>query len=238
MKNLTVVIYSPQDNYQLKQSIENAEILSKFITIVYPNSPIVETVREIGIKKAQTEWVLIIDADERISLSLSEEIKKTIQQENFGAYKIPRKNIFTLRNDHICQKKWLRWGGWWPDYQIRLINKKNLICWPKVIHASPIIKGKIGTLSQPIYHYFHSDLRSMVNKTIVFETIEAELLFEAKKKASTLTFFRKFFGELGRRLVRNRGFLDGSIGILESIYQAFSKTITYLFLYEKIVTDK
>jgi len=73
----------------------------------------------------------------------------------------------------------------------------------------------------------------MVEKTIIFEDIESSLLFKASKKVKTSTFFRKFLGELYRRLIRSFGFLDGEIGIIESIYQAFSKTITYIYLYEK-----
>lgn len=91
----------------------------------------------------------------------------------------------------------------------------------------------MGLLNNPILHYFHGDIGQMVNKTMVFEDIESELLFEAERPVYTLTFFRKFFGELFRRLILNKGFMDGTIGIIESFYQAYSKTITYLFLYEK-----
>ena len=73
----------------------------------------------------------------------------------------------------------------------------------------------------------------MVDKTINFENIESDLLLKANKPVATITFFRKFFGELFRRLIVKKGFMDGIIGIMESIYQAFSKTITYLLLYEK-----
>ncbi|MFO0703157.1 MAG: hypothetical protein U0525_00315 [Patescibacteria group bacterium] len=48
-----------------------------------------------------------------------------------------------------------------------------------------------------------------------------------------MIFFRKFYGEMWRRLIKQGGFMDGEFGILESLYQAFSKTITYLLLYEK-----
>lgn len=234
-RDITVLIYTTKDNPEINKSIENAKILTNNIILVYPDSLIVETVREKGIKQAKTDWVIILDADERITLKLSEEIKKittnhqsltTNHEPPTTNYKIPRKNIFS-------KIKWLKYGGWWPDYQIRLINKKYFVSWPKIIHSTPIIKGKTGFLKNPIYHYFHGDIFKMVEKTIIFENIEADLLYQAKKKANTLTFFRKFLAELWRRMFKNLGFMDGTIGIIESIYQAFSKTITYLFLYEK-----
>jgi hypothetical protein len=91
----------------------------------------------------------------------------------------------------------------------------------------------MGYLHESFLHLFHGNLETMVKKTLVFEDIESNLLFKANKSVTTVTFFRKFFGELIRRSVVRAGFLDGTIGIIESIYQAYSKTITYLLLYEK-----
>ncbi|GIW64220.1 MAG: glycosyl transferase [Patescibacteria group bacterium] len=228
MNNITGLIYTAKNDNNIGECIKSVKLLTDNIILVYPDSKIVETVREKGIKMAKTDWVLILDADERITQELAEEIKKIINEknQNFAGYKIPRKNIFS-------KTKWLKYGGWWPDYQTRLINKKYFVTWPKQIHSTPIIKGKIGFLKHPLLHFFHGDLEKMVEKTAIFEDIESDLLYHAKKNANTIIFFRKFFGELYRRLIKKFGFLDGKIGIIESIYQAFSKTITYLFLYEK-----
>ena len=116
---------------------------------------------------------------------------------------------------------------------MRLLKRDALIAWPKEIHSTPEIKGDGSFLQEPIIHYFHGDIARMVEKTIIFENIESDLLFKANKSVSTLTLFRKFFGELYRRLIKHQGFRDGKIGIIESVYQAFSKTVTYLYLYEK-----
>ena len=130
-------------------------------------------------------------------------------------------------------KKWLQNGGWWPDEQMRLIKLSAFQEWPTQIHSTPIINGEMGYLHESFLHYFHGTIETMVQKTLVFEDIESELLFTAHKPVCVRTFFRKFFGELFRRLLQKRGFLDGQIGIIESVYQAYSKTITYLLLYEK-----
>jgi len=260
---ISVLIFSHDAEKEIAHCIKSAKLLTdkiylidiqskdktikiakeqKVVIYLSPYSQYVEPAREYGIKKAQTDWVFILDADERITPALAQEIqnltcpsnserrsgKSKIQ--NFTHYKIPRKNIF----GNPPTGRWLKHGGWWPDYQIRLINKKYYKSWPKEIHSTPQIEGNGANLNQPLLHYFHGDFASMVNKTIVFEDIESDLLFKAGKTANSLIFFRKFNGELFRRLIKNLGFLDGSIGIIESIYQAFSKTITYLFLYEKL----
>lgn len=244
---LTINIHTFNEENNIEESIKSAKLLSDTVQIIdmestdktvtiakrfgikvlaLPQSRYVEPAREFGIRKVTTDWVFILDADERLTPQLAEEIKKAVSSNEYSYYKIPRKNLFG-------KMKWLKYGNWWPDYQIRLINKNHFEKWPKEIHSTPQIEGKQGFLNEPLLHFFHGDLEQMVNKTILFEDIESDLLFKANRMTSTPIFFRKYFGELYRRLLRHFGFLDGSIGIIEGIYQAFSKTITYLFLYEK-----
>lgn len=245
--NLSIIIHTHNEERNIEECIRSAKLLSDTIAVIdmqstdqtveiarrmgvaihsFPFSHYVEPSREFGISKAQTDWILILDADERVTKECALEIKTAIGASPFSYFKIPRKNIFG-------KMQWLRYGGWWPDYQIRLINKTYLKEWPAQIHSTPRIEGSFGLLKNPLLHYFHGNIENMVEKTIVFEDIESSLLFKAGKQASILIFFRKFFGELFRRLIKNFGVLDGGIGIIEGIYQAFSKTITYLFLYEK-----
>lgn len=204
------------------------EIAKKYEVEVYtfPFSRYVEPARQFGIEKSPTDWVFLLDADERISDRLAAEIHQNISSQPYTYYKIPRQNVF-------AKKLWLKHGGWWPDHQIRLIYKPSFKEWPARIHSTPVIEGTMGYLQNPFTHYFHGNVEKMVEKTILYEDIEADLLVSADRPVSTGIFFRKFFGELFRRLIQNRGYMDGTVGILESVYQAFSKTITWLFVYEK-----
>lgn len=227
MNNITVIIHSYPSYPHIDETLKSARLLTdQIILIPSPDFEIVETRRAFGIRKARTQWVLLLDADERVTRSLAQEVKEAIQNTSYGFYQIPRKEL-------LFNSYWLKHGGWWPNYQTRLIQKKMFVDWPKYIHSTPVIKGKKGLLLEPIIHYSQNNFTDIVDRTVIFESNESELLFKAKKNASTLTFFRKFFGELFRRLIQWQGFRDGTIGIIESIYQAFSKTITYIFLYEK-----
>lgn len=244
--SLTIIVFTYNNEKEIANLIDNGKILTENLLIfdlqssdqtikiakekkvnyyVFPHVEYVELARQEAIKITKSPWVFILDSDERLTSKLAKEIKEATQLNNFTHYKIPRKNIFI--------NHWLKHGGWWPDYQIRLINKKYFVEWPKKIHSTPMIKGSCGYLKNPLLHFFHGDLHQMVEKTTKFEDIESDLLYQANRSVNTLTFFRKFAGELWRRMFKNLGFLDGVWGIIESIYQAFSKTITYLFLYEK-----
>jgi len=191
-----------------------------------PYNRYVEPSREFAISSSKGDWVFILDSDERITETLAKEIKSVVGSTGHNFFYMPRKNIF-------AGKKWLKHGGWYPDFVLRLIKKDAFIEWPIAIHSTPVIGGTSGKLSESLLHYFHPNLENMVEKTVVFEDIESDLLFNAKRPVKLLTFFRKYIGELNRRLVKNAGFLDGTMGVIESFYQAYSKTITYLMLYEK-----
>lgn len=247
-KGISVVIFAHNDQDKLESCIKSINGLTKNIFLLDIGSTdktptiaeqlgatvhktnfvqYVELVREKGVKLADTQWVLLLDADELLTQELVSEIKETLDRtRQINSFRIPRKNLF-------AGKKWLKHGGWWPDYQIRLINRDFFVGWPKQIHSTPNIKGISANLKNPIFHNFHGDFENMVNKTLIFEDIESDLLYKAGKKANTLIFIRKFLGEFYRRFFKHAGFMDGQVGIIESIYQSFSKTITYLFLYEK-----
>lgn len=247
MDNIEILIYTSNNEIDIVSAIQSAKRLSKNIKLIdigsidktiekakqnkiniikLPYTSHVENVRKESIRYVKKDWVFVMDADEQISPELSLEIKSAISNSQYSHFKIPRKEFFG-------KNKWLKHGGWWPNYQVRLFRKDSLISWPKQIHSFPIFKGKEGVLENSLLHFSKGSLEKTVKKTIRFENIESDLLFKANRKSGTSTFFRKFFGELNRRLILNKGFLDGNIGIIESIYQAYSKTITYIFLYEK-----
>jgi glycosyltransferase involved in cell wall biosynthesis len=261
--NITVAIFVHNDQQNIVRAIESAKLLTSAVVVIDIGStdgtdkrakqsgaevlktkfyPYVELARMEGLKKITSDWIFILDSDEVITQALASEILRAISGQNSdvsklktddrhlstipSAYRVPRKNMFG-------KNKWLKHGGWWPDYQTRLILLKDLQEWSTRIHSTPQIKGEVGLLKEALIHYSHGNISNMVKKTIIFEGMESDLLHKARKKANTFIFFRKFCGELFRRLIKYKGFLDGKEGITESIYQAYSKTITYLMLYEK-----
>ena len=249
---IAVVITAYNEEHTIEECIRRARLLSKNIilldtgstdktktlaenlgitTFSFPYSQYVEPSRNFAIEKADAEWVFVLDADERISQKLADEILQKIETNEATHYLVPRKNI-------VFGRRWLKYGGWYPDKIIRLIRKKDFVNWPAAIHSTPHIKGKTGELTNHLEHYFQPSLEYIVDKTAVYEDVESDLLFKAGRHVSTLLLFRKFFGELLRRLVFKRGFFDGTYGIIESFYQAFSKTVTYIFLYEKYGNEK
>ncbi|MBU3978569.1 glycosyltransferase family 2 protein [Patescibacteria group bacterium] len=180
--------------------------------------------RNFGLKKAKNKWILYIDADERVTRELKESVLKVINdpQSEYHAYKILRKNFYLGSHE-------------WPFIESleRLFMRYSLKGWSGEVHETPLFDGKIGELSGFLLHYTHTDLTSMVNKTLVWSQIEAELRFKAHHPAMTWWRFpRVMLTAFYDSYFRQKGYKAGTAGLIESIYQAFSIFITYVRLWE------
>ena len=182
--------------------------------------------RNVGRDTASGEWLFYLDIDERVTPLLREEIKDVITSPvSLPAYAIPRKNILLGHEMH--------WGGWWPDYVLRLIRKDSLVRWEGELHEQPKIRGEVGKLRNPLTHFSHRTLAEMVEKTNTWSKIEAKLLFKSNHPQMTWwRFFSVGFREFWYRGIKKMGFLDGTVGVIEVIYQTFSRMITYSKLWE------
>lgn len=183
--------------------------------------------RNDGLKNAQGRWILYIDADERVTPLLRKEILETLGKElsQSTAFAIPRRNF-------IFGKE-MKYGGLWPDYQKRLFRKENISGWSGELHEEPEIKGPIGHLKEPLIHLKHDNIEDMVVKTNRWSETEAKLLYRGgHPKMSWWRFLRIMTTEFYLRFLTQRGFLDGTEGVIYSLYQVWSKFVTYSKLWE------
>jgi hypothetical protein len=197
---------------------------AKVIEIKTPK--IVELIRDRQIKESSSNWVLIMDYDEIIPEALQNEILAiTKNVASCSAYAIPRDN-FSLGYK-------LRHGGWERDYVVRLIQKAQFVSWPTNIHSTPVVKGSTIKTIHAMEHHKDASLAQMVAKTNRYSEIEAELFHEGGLAPVTqLTLLRKSIMEFIRRYFLKYGFLDGRIGLLQSLYQGYSVFVSYAKLYE------
>jgi len=179
--------------------------------------------RNDGAQAAKGDWLLYLDSDERIPYLLAEEILLTIRKEGFIAYSIPRYEIFLGKHFNH-----------WPDSRVlRLIKKSSLKKWQGKLHEQPIINGPIGELKQQLIHLSHKNIDEKVNSTLEWSKLEAEMLFKANHPPMKgWRFFRIIITEFYHRFLRQSLWRDGTEGIIEVIYQMFSKFLTYERLWE------
>lgn len=177
--------------------------------------------RTIGLQHATGKWVLYIDADEEVGKPLRDEILQTIINADKNAYKILRDTYFL--------------GQHWPykDSVERLFLRTNLKGWKGVLHETPIYSGNIGILQNPLVHRTHSTLEEMVAKTNEWSLLEADLRLHANHPPVVWwRLLRVMMTGFNRSYWQQGGWRAGTVGLIESMYQAFSMFITYAKLWE------
>ncbi len=180
--------------------------------------------RNDGLKAAKGNWVLYLDADERITPLLKNEILKVVHGPDV-VYQIPRQNIYLGREMH--------YGGWGHDLVIRLFPKKLLKGYSGVLHEQPKFSGDLRTLSQSMTHFSHRDLSSMLEKTLVFTAYEAQLRLKTHHPQVTpWRFVRVMLTEFYYRFIKLSAWRDGVEGIIDGLFQVFNTFIIYARVWE------
>lgn len=181
-----------------------------------------------GKNEAAGEWIFYLDADERITPELEKEIKAVIKNndDHHSVFAVPRQNVLL--------GKPMRFGGWYPDYQIRLFKKEKLIKWEGKLHERPIFKGELGYLKESMLHLTHRDLTSMVEKTILFSNVESQLIYESGHPPVVWwRILRIMLSEFNLRFFKLQSWRDGVVGWIEGLFQVFNKFLIYARLWEK-----
>jgi len=244
MKNLSAVILTKNSENMIADCIDSVSFVDEVIVIddystdrtaelakhlgalVFPySSESFAKKRNLGLQKAKGKWILYLDVDERVSPELKEAILSVLERKKdiYSAYRLYRKNFYLGNNE-------------WPTLEKleRLFKKSKLEEWYGDLHESPRVNGDIGDLDEGfIKHYTHQDLTSMLNKTIRWSKIEAELRFNSNHpKMSWWRFFRVMMTAFYDSYIRQKGYKVGTAGLIESIFQAYSMFITYARLWE------
>lgn len=181
--------------------------------------------RNLGMKEAKGDWVLFVDADERVTTSLKEEIEVMITFSEFSAYAISRRNIIFGTE--------VKYGPFWPDWVVRLLKKADFDNWVGKVHEYPKFTGKLGYSKNSLLHLTHRNVDQIVLKSLEWSKIDAKLRLEANHpKMSGWRFLRIFITEIFNQGILRKGFFSGTVSMMDSILQAFSMYITYVRLWE------
>lgn len=188
--------------------------------------------REAALQYVKTDWVLFIDADERITPKLYQEIKQALQVSTQDTTK-PAPHAWQFHRQNVCYGFALRYGGWQHDVVTRLFRRDALKTWVGEIHESPQFTGLVGQFKTPVWHLTHRSTVLNLLKSAEWTPIEARLLFESKVAPVTLTtLLRKGLMEFWRRVIRQQGYKDGMAGYVEGIVQAMNRVMIYIQVWE------
>lgn len=182
-------------------------------------------VRNLAMEKVKGDWVLYVDADERVLEPLKNEIMEKVGQDNFSAMAISRKNIIFGRE--------VSYGPYKKDWVIRLFKKSDFESWVGKVHEYGKFNGQLIYSKNSFLHLTHRDVNHFVTKALEWADIDASLRLEDNHpKMVKWRFIRILFSEMWNQGIKRKGFFDGDIGVIDCLLQVFSMYLTYVKLWQ------
>jgi len=178
-----------------------------------------------AIGKARNEWVLSLDADERVTPDLREEIAGALDgNPSVDGYFIARKNFFLGR--------WIKHCGWYPDFNLRLFRKSRGRFAERTVHEKVEVRGRTANLRNPLMHETYRSFSEFFQRMDRYSTLAArEMHQEGRRYRFYDVFFRPPFTFLQMYILR-AGFLEGYSGFLLSSLYSFYTFAKYTKLKE------
>jgi len=179
--------------------------------------------KNIATEKTSYDWVLNIDADERISEGLAKEIRQVLAETpQYAGYFMPRKTYYL--------GAWINHCGWYPDYKLRLFDKRVSKWVGKALHEKVHVEGPTTYFHHDLYHYTYENIsdhvQTMNNYTSIAAAQKTGSISGADILIRTLfTFFKKY--------LLKQGFRDGTRGMIVSLLSAFTVALKYSKLWER-----
>ena len=176
-------------------------------------------------EQATHDWILSLDADERVTPALATEIRALLTREpDAPGYRIPRATFHLGR--------WIRSTDWWPDYQLRLYDRRRARWAGRHVHESVKTDGIAGRLHHQLQHYPYRDISHHLRTMDRYTSLAAQQMFEAGRRANwfdvlihpRLAFFRNY--------VLRGGFRDGMPGLIVSVMNAYYVSLKFAKLWE------
>jgi glycosyltransferase involved in cell wall biosynthesis len=175
--------------------------------------------------QASHDWILSLDADERIPAALAGEVRGVLAGEPpYHGYRVPRVTFHLGR--------WIRTTDFYPDYQTRLYDRRFARWRGRYVHESVSVDGPSGRLKHDLEHYSFADLRDQIERINQYSTLAARQMYEAGRRTGPIEILVHPPAAFLRNYVLKRGFLDGSAGLTISLMNAWSVGLKFMKLWE------
>jgi glycosyltransferase involved in cell wall biosynthesis len=174
--------------------------------------------KNFAIDQATGDWILSLDADERVTAELAGRIRTILAEDGpADGYAVPRRNLFW--------GAWVRHGGLYPDHQLRFFRRGAGRFVEDAVHESMRIGGRVETLAEPLLHQSYRDLEDFVRRSNRYSTLAAQDWLGRGRRVSVPALIMKPLGRFLSMYIVHRGFLDGWRGLVLAVLYA-----EYVFL--------
>jgi glycosyltransferase involved in cell wall biosynthesis len=180
--------------------------------------------RNWALEHVSSEWVFFLDADERLTPALREEIRRTLHESPaYDGYWVRRETFFRDRRVRC-------WSG---DTMLRLFRRTRGRYGDKLVHEEVELRGKAGRLRAPLEHHTFRSFAQYLPKMHHFTALAAEDAFRRGRRTSWPGLALRPLGHFAKMYIVKRGFLDGVPGLLIAWLSAYSTYLKYAKLWER-----
>ncbi|GAB1419957.1 glycosyltransferase family 2 protein [Anaerolineales bacterium] len=171
----------------------------------------------------ESDWVLFVDADERVTPELAVEIREVIQSDTYVAYQIPRHNYLF--------GKLTTGAGWYPDYQTRLLKLGFTSYDPqRQVHELVLLDGKDSQLKHALIHYNYENIQHFIEKQRKYAALDAQMLYAEGVRPRFRNFILQPLRHFRWRYITLKGYQDGWHGFRLSVLMAWYEFKKYQYL--------
>ncbi|QTA84348.1 glycosyltransferase family 2 protein [Desulfonema magnum] len=180
--------------------------------------------KQYAVDHCQNDWVLILDADERVPKETADEIKKILGEPSYVAYSFLRKSFF--------HDRWIRCCGWWPNRVLRLVDRRQGRFNDHLVHESWIADGDVKELDIVLEHYSFRNYADLIHKMQIYSTLAAEEMLQDGRRAGWWTPFSHGLWMFVRSYFLELGISEGFDGFMISMMNAQGSFMKYAKLRE------
>lgn len=182
--------------------------------------------KNLAMQKASGDWILWLDADERVPPTLAAEIREILQKDdtNTHGYEVARRAYFL--------GKWIRHSGWYPGRVTRLFRKAYARFTETLVHEQIVVDGPIGRLRHDLLHFTDPNLEHYFSKFNRYTTLAARDLWAAGRRSSLYDLLVRPAFVFVKMYILRRGFLDGMHGFILCVASACYVFAKYAKLWE------
>jgi glycosyltransferase involved in cell wall biosynthesis len=176
--------------------------------------------KNFALSLAQGDWVLSVDADERVSPALAREIERAVAEGRADGYEIPRRSSFVGRE--------MRHSGWFPDYVLRLFRRGKARFSDDLVHERVVCDGPVARLTEHLAHDSVTRLEQAISRVDRYSTAGAAMLVASGRRVSFAQGITHGIWSFFRAYVLRLGFLDGHAGFLLAVANAEGTYYRYM----------
>ena len=255
---LSVIVLTRNEEKNIRASLESVREFADEVLVLDSGSGdrTVEIARELGVRVEQRafdnypvqrnaaidlargDWIFFLDADERATKAFAVELcdqlaladgRRVKNEPSQVGFWVPRKNIIF--------GKLIRYTGWSPDFQPRVLKKGfGQFDSTREVHELLVWNGNVGYCREPLIHYNYDTLAQFCAKQRAYTRFEAKVWFEEGKRARLRGFIRQPMREFFRRYILLKGWRDGAHGFLLSVLMGYYAFVRYRILWS-MTTD-